>query len=433
MQGKVKAAILAAGLGRRMEPLTVSHLPKPMFPLGGRSPMMGSWVRGFVASGITDISMNLCVLPEPIRRHFKDGSRFVANIRYVEETVPSGTLGGVCKQALGRKAKQVLAGEPDLAFEPFAGETLIVPSGDIVANFGPEQLQEAYEIHKRSGAALSMVLVPVPWPRRRDFGTAVLGQVEQRKGMLSTVGAIKEFREKDPDSPSNLSNASIYFVEMELLRTVDPYRTPADPHVKDPCYDFGKHVFPAMLGRLPHLPLGKRFPLLGIQFDGTWFDVGQKRDYLRVNEALLDGKINFTLPYERYPWGCCGANPTIDFSQVRIIPPVVIGDNCVIEAGATVGPYAVIGDDWTIEREAHISHSVLWGRCPFFAKDGREVTTQERRAMDRHLVRRGASVRESIVVGGTLAGELHEKTVDLLENGELSLLSIDHVPDGPRA
>jgi NDP-sugar pyrophosphorylase family protein len=433
IQGKIKAAILAAGLGRRMDPLTVSHLPKPMFPLGGRSPMLELWVRGMVASGITDVSMNLCVLPEPIRRHFNSGAKFMANIQYIEETVPSGTLGGVCKQALGRNAKKIMPRERGLLFEPFAGETLIVPSGDIVANFGPELLEEAYDIHKKSGAALSMVLVPIPWERRRDFGTAVLGQVEERKGLISTVGPITDFREKDPDSPSNLNNASIYFVEMDLLKALDPYRTPADPRVKDPCYDFGKHVFPALLGQLPHLPLGKRFPLLGIQFNGTWFDVGQKRDYLRVNEALLDGKIDLTMPYEKYPWGYCGSNVTIEFHKVRIIPPVVIGDNCVVEAGATLGPYAIIGDDWIVERDAHIRHSVLWSRYPFFAQDGHEVDTHEGQLMDRHQVRRRASLQECIVVGGTLEGELHEKTVDLLENGDLSILSIDHVPDGPRA
>jgi hypothetical protein len=36
-------------------------------------------------------------------------------------------------------------------------------------------------------------------------------------------------------------------------------------------------------------------------------------------------------------------------------------------------------------------------------------------------------------VGGTLEGELHEETVDLLKSNDLSILSIDHVPDGPRA
>src|SRR5260221_14630931 len=67
----IKCSILAAGLGKRMDPLTARHLPKPLFPLGGKLPMSEVWVRRMVESGITDISMNLCVLGDLIKRHFR--------------------------------------------------------------------------------------------------------------------------------------------------------------------------------------------------------------------------------------------------------------------------------------------------------------------------------------------------------------------------
>ena len=35
----------------------------------------------------------------------------------------------------------------------------------------------------------------------------------------------KKFIEKDPESPSNLCNASIYMIEMDLLRALDSLRT----------------------------------------------------------------------------------------------------------------------------------------------------------------------------------------------------------------
>ena len=92
----VARAILAAGLGKRMDPLTAHHLPKPLFPLGGKVPMAEVWVRRLVRSGITDISMNLCVLADTIKRHFQDGTKFGAKIRYVEEDSPSGRSVTIC-------------------------------------------------------------------------------------------------------------------------------------------------------------------------------------------------------------------------------------------------------------------------------------------------------------------------------------------------
>ncbi len=433
VRNDLKCAILAAGLGKRMDPLTAHHLPKPLFPLGGKVPMAELWVRRLVRSGITDLSMNLCVLSETIKRHFNDGTKFGAKIGYVEEDIPSGTLGGVCKQALGHRARTVFHGEQAPAMPAFQGSTIIAPSGDIVTNFGSELLEEMYDLHRKVGAAFSMVVVPVPWERRKDYGTVVLDRPEERSGKISKSGRISEFREKDPDSPSNLNNASIYMIEMELLEKLDTLRTEVGVGVSEPFYDFGKHVFPAMLGELPYVSLPKDFSLWGVQYDGSWYDVGQKRDYLRVNEQLLDGKINIGLPYEQLPWGYLGTNVIMDFSRVNLVPPVIIGNNCVIEPGTTLGPYAVIGDGWVIEDGAHIKHSVLWERYPYFGDEGVEISAMDRKLFDRHEIRNGVTIEESIIVGGKIDMDVREKTVDVRENGRLGILPIDYVPDGPRA
>ena len=221
-------------------------------------------------------------------------------------------------------------------------------------------------------------------------------------------------------------------IEMELIQYLDSLRTAASLEVKDPFYDFGKHVFPAMSGELNSVTLPKKFVLWGIQYDGLWFDVGRKRDYLRVNEALLDGKLQIRLPYKKLPWGYIGKNVDIDFSKVNILPPVVIGNNCTIENGATIGPYAVIGDGWTIRKDASIKHSVLWERQSFFTEKGVEIAAKERLDVDKHEILSGVAIEESIITGGTVTQDLHEMTLCVLENGEAEILPIDHVPKGPR-
>lgn len=431
LQGDLRCAILAAGLGRRLEPLTARLLPKPLFPLGGKLPLAEIWVRRLVQSGITDVSMNLCVLAETIARHFGDGSKFCADIKYVFEKTPTGTLGGVCKQALGRTAK-ILGDEPPLTAEPFAGSTLIAPSGDIVTNFDAGHLEQTYEIHKRTGAAFTIVLVPVPWERRRDFGTVLLDDVQPGAGEISRYGRVRDFREKDPNSPSNLNNASIYLIEMDLIRELDALRTEAKLGLDNPFYDFGKHVFPAMLGQIPYAKLSRDYPLVGVQYDGAWFDVGQKRDYLRVNQHLLDGDLKANIPYDQMPWGYLGTDVAIDFSSVKIIPPVVIGNHCTIEPGATVGPYAVIGDGWVLQRGSTVRNSVLWEIYPSYDEAGRELSVAQRRLLDRHEIREGVTIDGCIVSGGALTTDFTDQTVEVLDDGRLRALSIDYVPDAPR-
>lgn len=418
VQGQLMGAVLAAGLGRRLDPLTTRHLPKPLFPLGGKVPIAELWVRRFLESGIADVSMNICVLADTLRRHFADGSKFGVRLKFVEEQVPSGTLGGVCKQVIGTG---------------FSGSTVIAPSGDIVSNFGVELLEQMHEIHRRQGAALTIVVTPIAPERRKDFGTVVIDSPQAMSGGITRSGRVAEFREKDASSPSTWNNASIYMIERELLEHLDSIRTEADLELDEPFYDFGKHVFPAMLGRLAYLKLPKDYLLWAVGYEGGWFDVGNKRDYLQVHRHLLDGAIDVPLTYERLPWGYLGADTSIDFSKVDIRPPVIIGNGCVVESGATLGPYAVIGDGWVIERDATIVNSVLWERYPFFADSGEEIPVRERLQVDRHEIRRGVSIRDCIVTGGAIDRDVNDSTVDICEDGRLEILSIDYVPDGPRA
>jgi mannose-1-phosphate guanylyltransferase/phosphomannomutase len=430
--GDIKMLLLAAGLGSRMAPLTDHHIPKPMFPLGGRVPIIESWVRKAVQSGIANISMNLCVLGNTLRSHFNDGSRYGIQVDYVEEETPGGTLGGVCKQALGKAAKQVYPGEKMPVIEPFGGSTVFVISGDIVSNFGPEQLRRLYEIHKQKGAAFTMILAPVPWEKRGEFGTVELHAPDELKAPFSMSGKIKAFREKDPNSPTNLNNASIYIMEMELVKTLDRFRTKAGLDVENPFYDFGKFVFPAMLGKLDYAPLPRDFVLWGVQYDGLWFDVGRKRDYLQVNEMVAKDEVDIEIPYERTPWGFLGTGVKMDFANVKIVPPAVIGNDCVIEAGAEIGPYAVVGDGWNIGKDAQIRRSVLWPHYEFYTNQHEKIDLREWKTRDLHEVAAKVKIDSSIVVGGKITADVTHKTVDVKENGQIEFYDIDWVPDKKR-
>lgn len=89
----MQAIILSGGFGTRLRPLT-DNMPKVMVPIGGK-PVLEHHVEHLKKIGITDILINLHYLPEVIKNHFGDGSRFGVDITYRYEPEILGTAGAV--------------------------------------------------------------------------------------------------------------------------------------------------------------------------------------------------------------------------------------------------------------------------------------------------------------------------------------------------
>jgi NDP-sugar pyrophosphorylase family protein len=102
----MKAVILAAGKGTRLKPLTDS-MPKVMVPVGGK-PVLEYHIENLVHAGITKIFVNLHYLPNVIKKHFGDGSRWGAHIDYSYEPDILGTAGSI------RELKSHLSADPFL-------------------------------------------------------------------------------------------------------------------------------------------------------------------------------------------------------------------------------------------------------------------------------------------------------------------------------
>lgn len=418
-QSKLAVCMLAAGVAKRLEPIS-AVIAKPAFPLGGRVPIAELWVRKFVDAGISNFAMNLHRVPDSIRGYFGDGKRFLADITYVLEERPSGTLGGAIKMLEALRTRGI---EPERVF---------IPSGDIVSGISVAELEIMLDQHRRRGAALTMMLAPIPWERRSDFGTAVLEGIAPGENAPSgTFARITDFVEKDANSPSNLNNASNYLIETSLLQELKPYLTEASKTVAEPCYDFGKHVLMGMVGRVPHLQFlqSHKGDLYGFEPGKPWFDVGNKRDYLAVNRAVLNGEIPIQTPYTRLPWGWIGENVDLDFSRVTINAPVIMGHNCTVWPGAEIGPNVVLGDGWVIFPQARIRDTVMW---PHFSYPG--YGNQPARSTGRiREVREGIEVETAVVVGGVIASDIRSQTVDVTPDGSLDIRSIDWLPPGERA
>ncbi len=94
----MKAFILAAGLGKRMRPLT-DHMPKPLLMAGGKR-LIEYHLAALVSAGITEIVINHARFGEQIEAALGDGSRYGAQISYSPEGDQVLETGGGIVKAL---------------------------------------------------------------------------------------------------------------------------------------------------------------------------------------------------------------------------------------------------------------------------------------------------------------------------------------------
>lgn len=85
----MKAVILAAGKGTRMQELT-NELPKPMLPVQGK-PILEHILEGLRGVGIRDFCLVTGWRKEVIERHFADPARWGVRLEFVEQPVQDGT------------------------------------------------------------------------------------------------------------------------------------------------------------------------------------------------------------------------------------------------------------------------------------------------------------------------------------------------------
>ncbi len=85
--------IMAGGEGKRLRPLT-HDCPKPMLLVSGK-PLLEIILRQCLDVGFRDFYFAVNYLKEQIQDYFQDGSRWDANIQYIEEDKPLGTAGAL--------------------------------------------------------------------------------------------------------------------------------------------------------------------------------------------------------------------------------------------------------------------------------------------------------------------------------------------------
>jgi mannose-1-phosphate guanylyltransferase len=322
----MKAMILAAGKGTRIQPITHT-IPKPLIPIL-QKPVMEFLVELLRQHGFDQIMVNVSHLANEIEGYFRDGQRFGVQISYSFEGKMDrdGTLvGEAVGSAGGMKRIQ--------DFNPFFDDTFIVLCGDALIDL---DLTEAVRWHKEKGAIATVVMKSVPMDEVSSYGVVVTDK----------NGRILAFQEKPSveEALSNNINTGIYIFEPEVLDYI-PSKQP---------YDIGSELFPRLVA--------ENAPFYGIAMDFQWVDIGKVPDYWHAIRDVLQGKIkNVPIPgHEIRPGIYTGLNVAVNWDRVNIKGPVYIGGMTRIEDGVTIVGPTTIGRNCRLGANSRIENSVIF-------------------------------------------------------------------------
>ncbi|HEV3483909.1 MAG TPA: NDP-sugar synthase [Vicinamibacterales bacterium] len=306
----MKAILLAGGKGTRLRPLTI-HTPKPIVPIFNR-PFLHYQIELLKqVPEIDEVILSLNYQPRRIEEVFGDGSDAGIKIRYVVEPAPLGTAGAI------KYAGDQLT------------ESVVVFNGDVLTAI---DLAAVLRLHRERRARATIVLTPVDNP-------SAYGLVE-----TDPDGNIKRFLEKpSPDEiTTNNINAGIYVLEPD---TFD--RIPSNVS-----FSIERSYFPSLVER------GETF--VGYIYNGYWIDIGTPEKYMQVHRDIMDGR------FQAAPFAGNGHGRTFVAEDARIEDgakvesPCFIDEGVLVKAGATIGPYSVIGKQCQVEEEANITGAIVW-------------------------------------------------------------------------
>ena len=296
----MKAMVLAAGFGTRLQPLT-HVLPKPMFPVLGR-PLLSHTFDILESANITDVAVNVHHLPDFIINYFEKKKLHDLNLHFSREEKILGTAGGI------KKMEGFLEGGP-----------FILINSDIITDI---KLDKVIDFHKKNNSRLTLVV-------RQDISPEQYDSIEICKDgrIVHFVGASSM---NIPGNTTRVMFTGIQIIEPEIFKRIPEGQFCGTT----------ESIFPQMIK--------DEVPVYGYLHNGYWKDMGNRENYLQVNSDALDERVSLK-----------GVSPN-ELNNPLIIPPVLVDRNCQVAENSQIGPYTVIGPNCNIKSGAIIENSILW-------------------------------------------------------------------------
>ena len=304
----VKAIILAAGEGTRLQPFT-DTMPKGMIHLANK-PILSYVVESLVLAGITEIVLVVGYQKERIMDYFGDGKKFGAHMTYVVQEKQLGTGHALLQAA-----------------QLFGTQTIVVPADNIVNE------QMIRSIHNQTAPALLCVQHEEP----SKYGVV---HIENN--------SLVDICEKPERNQGNIISTGIYKFTKEIIPLLQQT-------VKDGKTDLTDTI---------KVMLSQGFDIAALISHEHWQDVVYPWDIIQVNENILQQKKTTTcagtIEQDVVIKGPVTiGNNTIIRSGSYILGPVSIGDGCSIGPHTCIFPSTAIGDGVNIGPFSKIQNSVI--------------------------------------------------------------------------
>ena len=335
----MKAVVLAAGEGVRLQPITATR-PKHLIKVGGK-PILEHCVDALKLCGLTEIVIVTHYMSDAIRQYFGDGEKLGLKIAYVEQAEMLGTGNAVS------------------AVEPHVDGDFVLVYGDLL--FAPDAVKKMVHLYETEKAAAVMAVVPVEKPE--SYGIV---ELENEK-------AVKRIIEKPASgkAPSNLANAGLYVFSKEIFSKLK--RTKASVRGEWELTD-----------ALSLLIKDKKTVLAAELSKGDWIDIGRPWDLLEANSWVLkrmEHKVYGTVENGAHLIGPVTVAETARIRSGAYIegPTFIdegsdIGPNCYIRPCTSIGKNVRVGNACEIKNsiimdQTHVGHlsyvgdSILCERC----------------------------------------------------------------------
>jgi len=321
----MKAMILAAGKGTRVQPIT-HVIPKPMIPIL-QKPVMEFLLELLKEHGFTEVMVNVSHLAEEIENYFRDGQRFGVEIAYsFEGRIEDGELiGDALGSAGGLKKIQ--------DFQKFFDDTFVVLCGDALIDL---DLTEAVKRHKEKGALASLITKRVSKDQVSSYGVVVTDEEDR----------VKAFQEKPSidNALGDTINTGIYLFEPEIFNYIPSGQA----------FDIGSDLFPKLVE--------EGAPFFALPMDFEWVDIGKVPDYWRAIRNVLKGDVRqVEIPGKQVREGIyTGLNVAANWDKINVKGPIYVGGMTRIEDGVTIIGPSMIGPSCCICEGATIDNSIIF-------------------------------------------------------------------------